>query len=775
MLKRMPAGNLADMVPGPRPTAVAKAPSAWTYPLLALAILTHVFLCWRLRTDLAFDPKTIYLPFAQRLLGEGWAFLASERSVWYPFGAYGYPALLGANLHVVEAVNVMLSSAVVLMLYRIATLAHSVPGGLVAAWLYAASPAVAPLVINALTEPPYFFLCAVWMWAFSEFCASGARRWGWIGGLALGCAVNFRASLVLYIFGSAMLAVVASRYGGAGRDTWKKLAGVQVVAALITIAVIAKNWLLFDLPQISTGGGNAFYLGNHPLTGGYDPDVVGLFFDVNGVAQELQLTVQADRKLFAIGWEMLRAQPLEVTLANYLRKTWAFLFYPNVAVSDSLFTLRSYRIVLLAGAAVGVVRGWRSPIVLLAASVAAYQVLAHMPLLFTPRYSVGALDLWLALLAGCGFATVSRWSLRNVSLLVLAIAAAIYAGKMIRLLEGAVVPLHFNASVPHRIIWEQRGAPEGALTGFVADHAAGALKATASVPSVRIALPDVGGIAGNAKFWQRSLFLILEVATPPDGKRCSDGRIEFRPLPANPDPLAPVAYYPFNLAREAASQTFSFGVATRTATWPAGINGPGNFEIFFACEPGGVVRLDRLAIAESTYAEVYGGKNSAAPGAPVLSVVEYYSASRDRYFITWVADEMATLDAGVDVMGWVRTGQTFGTYATARPGTLPVCRFRIPAGLGDSHVLGLGTAECSAIAQENPGYLLESPNFTARMVPPQEGACPIGTMPVYRLLDSRTGVNYRYTTDKSVRDRMAASGGLPAREGSEVLAMCAPQ
>ena len=238
------------MTPGPGATSVARPTSAWTYPLLALAVVVHAFLCWRLRTDLAFDPKTIYLPFAQRLLDEGWAFLASERSVWYPIGAYGYPALLGANLQAIEALNLVLSSAVVLLLYRIGTLAQSARGGVLAAWLYAASPAVAPLVINALTEPPYIFLCAVWLWAFGELCASGERRWAWIGGLALACAVNLRAPLVFFIFGSAMLAVVVSRYGGAGRETWRKFASVQVVAAVVTAFVIVKNWLLFDLPQI---------------------------------------------------------------------------------------------------------------------------------------------------------------------------------------------------------------------------------------------------------------------------------------------------------------------------------------------------------------------------------------------------------------------------------------------------------------------------------------------------------------------------------------------
>jgi len=179
-----------------------------------------------------------------------------------------------------------------------------------------------------------------------------------------------------------------------------------------------------------------------------------------------------------------------------------------------------------------------------------------------------------------------------------------------------------------------------------------------------------------------------------------------------------------------------------------------------------------LAIAESTYADAFRDKDAAASAVPV---VEYYSSSIDRYFVTWVADEIATLDAGVDVAGWARTGNMFKTYLHEQPGTLPVCRFLVPPSLGDSHVLGLGAAECTAIAKDNPGYLLESPNFTARMVPPQAGACPAGTVPVYRVQRGGTAVNYRYTTDKSVRDQVMASATSTEQEKSASAVMCAPQ
>ena len=62
-----------------------------------------------------------------------------------------------------------------------------------------------------------------------------------------------------------------------------------------------------------------------------------------------------------------------------------------------------------------------------------------------------------------------------------------------------------------------------------------------------------------------------------------------------------------------------------------------------------------------------------------VQVVEYYNASFDHYFITWVPDEIAKLDDGSVIKGWTRTGRTWRTYTAAQAGTSPVCRFYIPA------------------------------------------------------------------------------------------------
>jgi len=161
-------------------------------------------------------------------------------------------------------------------------------------------------------------------------------------------------------------------------------------------------------------------------------------------------------------------------------------------------------------------------------------------------------------------------------------------------------------------------------------------------------------------------------------------------------------------------------------------------------------------------------------GPPTTDVVEYYNASLDHYFITWLAAEQANLDAGNTPTKWTRTGYSFKTFTIPQTGTSPVCRYYIPPAKGDSHFFGRGVDECTATGQKNPTFVLEDPDFM-NLYLPVAGVCPAGTINVYRVFDNRPDANHRYMIDPAVRAQMVAKGWIAEGDGPDMVVMCAPQ
>jgi hypothetical protein len=157
---------------------------------------------------------------------------------------------------------------------------------------------------------------------------------------------------------------------------------------------------------------------------------------------------------------------------------------------------------------------------------------------------------------------------------------------------------------------------------------------------------------------------------------------------------------------------------------------------------------------------------------PPVTVVEFYNASLDHYFITYVTEEIAKLDNGT-FKGWTRTGLSFNAYATTQSGTSAVCRIYIPPGKGDGHFFGRDANECNGTMTKNPTFILESSAFLY-LYPPTLGNCAAGQVPVYRVFSNRADANHRYTTSRAVRDQMVGKGWLAEGDGADIVVMCGP-
>ena len=157
--------------------------------------------------------------------------------------------------------------------------------------------------------------------------------------------------------------------------------------------------------------------------------------------------------------------------------------------------------------------------------------------------------------------------------------------------------------------------------------------------------------------------------------------------------------------------------------------------------------------------------------------VEYYHANLDHYFMTIDPNEIAALDSG-QIVGWERTGFRFLAYDSPGAGRNPVCRFYRKPAFGDSHFFTADPAECARVAVDYAtDWYFESPAIYYVALPNAvTGACPAGTKPIYRFLNTFE-INHRYTTEQSVANELSTKPGwIPEGYGPGPLypVMCSP-
>jgi hypothetical protein len=169
------------------------------------------------------------------------------------------------------------------------------------------------------------------------------------------------------------------------------------------------------------------------------------------------------------------------------------------------------------------------------------------------------------------------------------------------------------------------------------------------------------------------------------------------------------------------------------------------------------------------------GTNFVGPASAAISAsVEYFHQGFGHYFTTNNSSEIDKLDAG-DLTGWARTGERFNVLLAPSVGSVSVCRFFADGFSGaSSHFFAPRGFGCEG-AINNPDWRYEGDIYDVRL-PDATGACPAGTVPVYRMYNDGQGgaPNHRLSTKVATRQSMLARGWIA--EGAGVgVGMCAPE
>jgi len=170
---------------------------------------------------------------------------------------------------------------------------------------------------------------------------------------------------------------------------------------------------------------------------------------------------------------------------------------------------------------------------------------------------------------------------------------------------------------------------------------------------------------------------------------------------------------------------------------------------------------------------------STQPAATATApVVEFYNATLDQYHSTQNAAEIHDLDTGVHP-GWVRTGGSFMAYVPGQDDNRGVIVQRWygkpEAGLNshfltwlppEEDALSYGFLAGAWIFESGATFVIPAPYATT-------GACPGGTVPVYRLWNNRPDSGHRYTADKATQQQMMNAGSVAEGFGPDSVFMCA--
>jgi len=451
-----------------------------SWPVIAIFLTAVAYLhClslieWSVKSPFYFDAATYYIPYAKRLLNEGISFLFTEDAIHIPPFSFIFPAFFGADLEVQKSVSIALSTLNIFLLFRTGQLLHSRLAGVIAVIFYVLSPSLKPFLSTGSVEPLFIFLMAAWLWLLAEGWAS-QRRWIFlIAGVLFGLVALTRSTVIYFlpvlILVSYCLQRLSATQKDGTHDNWVSISWGHMVAFGMVMPVLIKNMVLFGLPAVSTGAGIALYTGSHPLTFGMDAGYFRTAFD-NGLIPPAglgHLTLVADRALMAVGKYMLLSQSPSFIVEMYAQKLFAFLFVGNREWIAPVPTLRGWRVFLIIFSLSAIWELRDRPIIWILSGLLAYQTAAHLPALYSYRYSVGALEMSLVLLAAIGIAIfLNKRNWLGLSSSMVIATVLIYAGVLYA--QDSHLPKLNIYRVPHEVLYSigKGGLPVANLSGAI--------------------------------------------------------------------------------------------------------------------------------------------------------------------------------------------------------------------------------------------------------------------------------------------------------------------
>lgn len=565
------------------------------------------------------DARTVYLPLAREFLSQGWSLFSQEETLRVAPGAFLWPALFQGQSEVIRIANLSLSACIPLLLYSLGQRLHSRQAGLLAAVGYALSPMFPPLVSRVLTEPPYLFFTALWWWGLASL-SRGGRMYPLLAAIACAFSILIRP---LWLYPILALLPVFAWLHWRKRIPWMgTVLGVHVAALIIPLLYIVRNELVFGLAGLSTGSGAALYFGNHPLTGGMEPNHLGLGFDEFAMIGDLgHLSLLGDAGLKAVAMALIQERSFWEQTSWLLHKVGLFLFFSGFDHTHDAAAAGILRSIEIPLALVGAWKLRHHPFVSLLAVATALQLGQLTWVLYNYRYSVGALELPLILLAALGLASALsaseltlRTGRRKIALVieltqrwpVVAKTWGLTGGVLLMTLAAstwhrnhALIPAPFlGDNPPVTPLFQAQYPVAGELNAVAPTGRPGEYRSTARAFGIGLPIPRLDTRPGDNQIWDIELAL-----TPGEDKSCRQGDVSFftlRPRVAN--------YWhearPFRIIADGQVHRYTFGAAYNVGPlYPAG---EGFLRLSLAkCGRGTTLRIHRLALHESRMHDRY--------------------------------------------------------------------------------------------------------------------------------------------------------------------------